>query len=873
MDKQYNPHEIEGRIYKKWLDGKYFHAEIDKDKAPFTISIAPPNITSRLHIGHAFENTLSDIIIRFKRMQGYAAMWLPGTDHASIATEVKIVEAMADEGITKEGIGREAFLKRGWEWYNTYGSAIVEQLQRMGFSCDWDRLRFTMDDGLNRAVNEFFIRLYEKGYIYRGEKLCNWCSTCETTISDAEVMHNEQETLLYHIKYPIKELPGEFIQFATTRPETILADTAVAVNPDDPRFAALIGMYVTVPFVNREIPIIADDYVSMEFGTGVVKITPGHDHNDFEVGTRHNLPQINILNDDGTLNQICGVYEGKTVKAARELVLSDLETSGLFVKAEKIQNSIGTHDRCKDIVEPRLKTQWFVAMKKLAEPALDAYKTGKLRIIPERFGKVYSHWLEGIHDWCISRQLWWGHRIPAWFCACGEISVARDLTAENAKCAKCGSTNLKQEEDVLDTWFSSALWPFSTLGWPDKTPELEYFYPTQTMNMGRDILFFWGVRMMFSAIEMTGELPFKDLIFHGLVRDKDGNKMSKSAGNGIDPLEMLEQYGTDALRLALITGNAPGEDFRFRDEKITSCRNFTNKLWNAARFLQSKASTATDNTDSTDLTDTDKWLISSCNNLIKDVTKLLEEYDLGLAAAKVFDFIWDEFCDWGIEMAKPRFAENNNAAAVLTSVFLDLLRLLHPFMPFITEEIFGYLQNSEKTIMLSNWPVYKAENSHADAEREIINLKDTVTAIRSARAEKNVPPSRKVGLYIVGDNDGVRGLYERNSGWLASMAGASDVVVTGNKSGVPDNSLSLIVPGAVVYIPISDLVDTEQEITRLEKEKARLAGEVARCESKLANKGFTDKARPELVAAEQTKLTEYKDMLSKVAEELAGYVN
>ncbi|MCL2835250.1 MAG: valine--tRNA ligase [Defluviitaleaceae bacterium] len=866
MEKSYNPHVVEDRIYADWLEKGYFRAITGSGREPYTIAIPPPNITSQLHMGHAFDCSILDILIRFKRMQGREALCIPGTDHASIATEVMIIKAMAQEGLTKEDIGREGFLERAWKWYDKYGSRIVTQLKKMGSSFDWDKLRFTMDDGLSKAVTEFFVRLHEKGYIYRGEKLCNWCSYCQTTISDAEVDHTDREAHLYYLQYQIKGT-DKFIQFATTRPETILADTAVAVNPCDERYAGLVGKTCLVPFANREIKIIADDYVDAKYGSGAVKITPGHDHNDFAVGERHNLERINILNDDGTLNEQTGCYEGLTVKAARERILKDLEALGLYVKSEKLNHSVGTHDRCKDVVEPRLKTQWFVRMEELAKPALEAFKSGELRIQPERFAKIYLHWLTNIRDWCVSRQLWWGHRIPAWYCACGEITVAR-TAPEN--CPMCGSVSLNQEEDILDTWFSSALWPFSTLGWPDKTPDFDYFYPTTVMSMGWEILFFWGVRMVFSGIELTGALPFKDMIIHGMVLDQNGVKMSKSLGNGIDPLEMISKYGTDALRLSLITGNTPGADFRFREEKITSCRNFCNKIWNAARFILMNTPEDFDAKAAYELTDADKWLISHCNRLSRDVTNLLDSYDLGLAASKVYDFIWDEFCDWAIEMAKPRLIAGDKAALwTLRRVFFDALRLLHPFMPFVTEEVFQSLQSDEETIMRSAWPVYNDENNHTEEEHAISAVKEAVKAVRSIRAEKDVPPSRKVQIFIVSDSREQREIFTRGLSYLKTLSSAQEIFIDGTKCNVPENALSVVITNAVIYIPLSDLIDAEKELARLNKEKVRLESEVTRCESRLANKGFTDKAKPELVAAEAAKLDEYKNMLSKVTEEIS----
>lgn len=863
MAKTYEPAGTEDRLYAKWLEMGYFHPEPNPAKEPYTIVIPPPNITSQLHMGHAYEQTLLDILTRFKRMQGHNALWLPGTDHASIATEVKIVERLAAEGVDKEALGRDGFLKRAWQWYDEYGSRIVEQMKKLGSSCDWERIRFTMDDGLSAAVTEFFVRLYEKGLIYRGEKLVNWCPECQTTISDAEVEHVDTEAALYHIKYPVKgtEL---FIQFATTRPETILADTAVAVNPDDERFKELVGKTVTVPFVNREIPIIADSYVDMAFGTGALKITPGHDPNDFLVGERHNLQRINILNDDGTLNELAGVYTGMDCKTAREAVLKDLTGLGLYVKSDKLTHAVGTHDRCHKVIEPMLKVQWFVKMDGLAKPAIEAYKSGDLRIFPDRFGKVYLHWLENIRDWCVSRQLWWGHRIPAYYCSCGEITVARE---EPGACPKCGGT-LTQDPDVLDTWFSSALWPFSTLGWPEETEDYKYFYPTNTMVMGWEILFFWGVRMIFSGLELTGKLPFRDMIFHGMVRDEQGRKMSKSLGNGVDPLIMIDKYGTDALRFSLITGNTPGEDFRFREEKINSCRNFCNKIWNAARFIMMNMDDEDFNgavdINPDGLADADRWLLSSFNRLAGEVTALLEVYDLGLAASKIYEFVWDVFCDWAIEMYKPRlYNKDKTALAVLRNVFLSSLKLLHPFMPFITEEVFTSLQAAEATITLSAWPAVRPELDFPESEGAVDSVRDTIKAVRVMRADKNVPLGKKADVIITVTEPELLAAFRRNSEWVKTLATAESVVI-GDSVKTPDNAVSAVIPGVTVTLSLEDIVDKAAETARLVKERERLLAEVARVDGKLANKGFTDKAPASVVEEERKKGAEYREMLAKV---------
>ena len=710
MNKTYNPAEIEDRLYQKWLDKKYFHAEVDRSKKPFTIVMPPPNITGQLHMGHALDNTLQDILIRFKRMQGYNALWQPGTDHASIATEVKVINKLKEEGIEKEDLGREGFLKRTWEWREEYGGRIVSQLKKLGSSADWDRERFTLDEGCSKAVEEVFIKLYEKGYIYRGSRIINWCPVCQTSISDAEVEYEDQAGFFWHINYPIVGT-DQCIEIATTRPETMLGDTAIAVHPDDERYKDLIGKMVLLPIVNKEIPIVADSYVDKEFGTGAVKITPAHDPNDFEVGRRHNLEEINIMNDDGTINENGGKFAGMDRYEARKAIVAQLEEEGYLVRIEPHNHNVGTHDRCHTTVEPMVKKQWFVKMDELAKPAIEAVKNGDLRFVPEHFDRTYLHWLENIRDWCISRQLWWGHRIPAYYCdECGEIVVSRE---QPTVCPKCGCTHLTQDEDTLDTWFSSALWPFSTLGWPEQTEDLDYFYPTSVLVTGYDIIFFWVIRMVFSGYEHTGKSPFKDVLIHGLVRDEQGRKMSKSLGNGIDPLEVIDQYGADALRLTLVTGNAPGNDMRFSEKKILASRNFANKVWNASRFMLMNIEKADlSNVSLADLTPADKWILSKANTLVKDVTENMENYDLGIAVAKLYDFIWEEFCDWYIEMVKPRLYNDEDAtkaAALYTlkNVLITALKLLHPYMPFITEEIFCSMQDEEESIMVSDWPVFK----------------------------------------------------------------------------------------------------------------------------------------------------------------------
>lgn len=869
LEKNYNP-SIEERIYKNWLEKKYFHAKVDKNKTPYTIVIPPPNITGHLHMGHALDNTLQDILIRWKRMQGYSALWLPGTDHASISTEVKIIDKLAKEGITKEDLGREEFLKRAWKWKEQYGSTIVNQLKKLGNSCDWDRERFTMDEGLSKAVTEVFVRLYEKGYIYKGEKLINWCPNCQTTISDAEVDHEDKNGFFWHIKYPIKDT-DKFLQFATTRPETMLGDTAIAVNPNDERYKDFIGKTCIVPFVNREIPIIADDYVDIEFGTGVVKITPAHDPNDFEVGQRHNLPKINILNDDGTINENGGKFNGLYRYDARKEIIKELDRLGLFVKEEAINHAVGTHERCSHVIEPLIKSQWFVKMEELAKPALKTYYDNELRFIPDRFGKIYTHWLENIKDWCISRQLWWGHRIPAYYCEkCGHIEVAREMPNS---CSKCNHTVLIQDEDTLDTWFSSALWPFSTLGWPDKTEDLEYFYPTNVLVTGYDIIFFWVVRMVFSGLEQMNQLPFKDVLIHGLVRDSEGRKMSKSLGNGIDPLEVIEKYGADALRLMLTSGNSAGNDLRFYWEKIEANRNFLNKIWNATRFiLMNIEDEDLSNISLDSLTDTDKWILSKCNTLTKEVTQNLESYDLGVALSKIYDFIWDEYCDWYIEMVKPRLYNREDetrksALYTLKTVLINSLKLLHPFAPFITEEIFTSVQNKEETIMLSKWPEFKKELNFIKEEETIEIIKTAVKGIRNIRSEMNVPNSKKAQIIISSNNNLVNNTFKKSENFFKTLAFASDIIIEEHKN-APQGAVSVVIPNGVLYMPFDELVDIEKELDRLNKEKEKLIKEVERVEKKLSNEGFISKAPEKVILEEKDKMNKYKDMLEKVKEQI-----
>ncbi len=875
LEKNYNPSEIEDRLYHKWLEKKYFHAEVNRDKKPFTIVMPPPNITGKLHMGHALDNTMQDIIIRFKRMQGYEALWIPGTDHASISTEVKVTNALKEEGIDKHELGREGFLKRTWEWKKEYGGTITSQLKKIGSSCDWDRERFTMDEGCSKAVQEVFIKLYEKGLIYKGSRIVNWCPVCNTSISDAEVEHEEQAGHFWHINYPVAGEPGRFVEIATTRPETLLGDSALAVNPDDERYTDLVGKEVELPLTDRTIPIIADPYVDKEFGTGVVKITPAHDPNDFEVGKRHNLPEINILNDDATINNLGGKYAGMDRYEARKAMVADLDALGLLVRVEDHTHNVGTHDRCKTTVEPMIKQQWFVKMDELIKPAVEGVKNGDIELIPASMDKTYYNWTDNIRDWCISRQLWWGHRIPAYYCKdCGEMTVSREAVCT---CPKCGSTNVEQDPDTLDTWFSSALWPFSTLGWPDKTPELDYFYPTDVLVTGYDIIFFWVIRMIFSGYEHMGKKPFGKVLFHGLVRDDQGRKMSKSLGNGIDPLEVIDKYGADALRYTLITGNAPGNDMRFYWSRVEASRNFANKVWNASRFIMMNDP---DNkikvTDArpANLTDADKWILSKMNGLIKEVTENMEKYELGIAVAKLNDFIWEEFCDWYIEMVKPRLyndADDTKGAAIWTlkTVLIDALKLLHPYMPFITEEIFCNIQDEEESIMISSWPVYDEANNFAAEEKAIETIKEAVRNIRNLRADMNVAPSRKALVYVVSASDEVKNIFNNSLGFFGTLAYASEVKVQSDKAGIPDDAVSTVIPDAVIYIPFAELVDIDKEIERLKKEEGRLQGEIKRCNGMLNNEKFTSKAPQAKIDEEKAKLVKYTQMLEQVTERLA----
>ena len=898
LAKTYDPRGLEDRLYQKWLDRKYFRAEVDYDRKPFTIVIPPPNITGQLHMGHALDNTMQDILIRFKRMQGYNALWQPGTDHAAISTEVKIIEKLKEEGIDKYDLGREKFLERAWDWKREYGGRIISQLKKMGSSCDWDRERFTMDDGCNRAVTEVFVKMHEKGYIYKGARIINWCPVCNTSISDAEVEYEEQAGHLWHIKYPVMQEDGtpsdtEFLTFATTRPETMLGDTAVAIHPEDERYAHLIGKSVMLPLMDRVIPVVTDTYVDREFGTGVVKITPAHDPNDFEVGKRHDLPVINVMNDDATINENGGRFAGMERYEARKAIVKELEELGLLVKIEDYSHNVGTHDRCGTTIEPLVKEQWFVKMEELIKPAVEAVKKGEIRLVPERMEKTYFNWTDNIRDWCISRQLWWGHRIPAYYCdECGEVVVSRN--APDA-CPKCGGKHFTQDPDVLDTWFSSALWPFETLGWPDETEDLKYFYPTDVLVTGYDIIFFWVIRMIFSGYEQMGEKPFHTVLFHGLIRDSQGRKMSKSLGNGIDPLELIDQYGADALRLTLITGNAPGNDMRFYYERMENSRNFANKVWNASRFIMMNMNgkNVTEAPAET-LQPVDRWILSRLNTLIKDVTANMENYELGIAVQKVVDYLWDEFCDWYIEMVKPRLYNTDDAASqnaalwTLKTVLTDALKLLHPYMPFISEEIFCTLRDMagdsslEESIVISRWPLYREDRSFPKEEKDIEIIKQAVRAVRNIRNDSNVPPSRRTTIYVVSEKEDIIRTFTEGRLFFASLACANEVKMvlkTGEEAKaiteggqavsiraeeIAKDAVSVVIPGATLYIPFAELVDVAQERERLQKEKKRLEGELARVNGMRSNERFLSKAPEEKIAQEREKLAKYTQMMEQV---------
>ena len=868
LAKAYEPKEVEDRIYDFWMKGKYFHAEVDPKKKPYTIVIPPPNITGQLHLGHAMDETLQDTLIRWRRMQGYSALWLPGTDHASIATEAKIVEAMRKEGITKEEIGREKFLDRAWAWKDQYGGRIVEQLKKLGSSCDWDRLRFTMDEGCNKAVNHVFKKLYDKGLIYRGERIINWCPHCKTSISDAEVVFEEKEGSFWHLRYPLSDGSG-YIELATTRPETMLGDTAVAVHPDDERYKALVGKTVILPLVNKEIPIIADSYVEQDFGTGVVKITPAHDPNDFEVGLRHNLPVINVMDDGGVINENGGKYAGMPALEARKQIVKDLDEAGFLIKIEPIKHNVGTCYRCGTVVEPRVSTQWFVKMEPLAKPAIDAVKDGDIRFIPERMDKVYYNWMENIKDWCISRQLWWGHQIPAWYCECGETIVSETVPTV---CPKCGGTHLTRDPDTLDTWFSSALWPFSTLGWPDNTEELKYFYPTNTLVTGYDIIFFWVARMIFSGLEHMGEVPFNTVFFHGLIRDAQGRKMSKSLGNGVDPLDVISVYGADALRFTLVTGNSPGNDLRFSEEKVSASRNFANKIWNAARFiLMNIEGKDIDCALPKKLYTSDKWILNRFNNVTAAVTENLEKFELGMAVSKLYDFIWDDFCDWYIELAKIRMngadeESADSARRVLVWTMSNTLKLLHPFMPYITEEIWQTLPHDGEALIVAKWPEYDEALSFPQEAKNLENVMALIRAIRTRRNEMNVPPSKKAHIYI---DTAHPAPYEEASEFIARLAYGSKVEI-GTGFDV-QGAVTAVTDDAKALLPMDDLVDKAAETARLNKELANAQKQLDTVKAKLANEKFTSKAPQNVIDGVKANGEKLEAKIKLILETLESY--
>ena len=869
LAKAYEPQEVEGRIYDFWMKGGYFHAEVDPKKKPYTIVIPPPNITGQLHMGHAWDETLQDILIRWKRMQGYSALWLPGTDHASIATEAKIVEAMREEGLSKEDLGREGFLERAWAWKDKFGGRILEQLKLLGSSCDWDRLRFTMDEGCSKAVRHVFVKLYEEGLIYRGERIINWCPNCKTAISDAEVIFEEQQGSFWHLRYPLADGSG-YIELATTRPETMLGDTAVAVHPEDERYKHLVGKNVILPLVNKEIPIVADEYVEMDFGTGVVKITPAHDPNDFEVGQRHNLPVINVMNEDGSINENGGKYAGLSGMEARKQIVKDLEEGGYLIKVEPLKHNVGTCQRCHTVVEPRVSTQWFVKMEPLAGPAIDVVKDGAIRLIPDRMEKTYYNWMENIKDWCISRQLWWGHRIPAWYCEdCGETIVSE---TDVDTCPKCGGKHLHQDSDTLDTWFSSALWPFSTLGWPDNTPELEYFYPTNTLVTGYDIIFFWVARMIFSGLKHTGKAPFDTVLFHGLLRDSQGRKMSKSLGNGIDPVDVINQYGADALRFTLVTGNSPGNDARYSDEKVAASRNFANKIWNAARFIHM-------NIDGHDvpcalpesLSLEDQWIVSRFNTVAKEVTENLDKFELGMAVSKLYDFIWDDFCDWYIELAKRPLSGEDQAVAqntrqVLVWVLTHTLALLHPFMPFVTEEIWQSLPHDGEALIVAPWPQYEEGHAFPQAEAEMKKVMELITAVRTRRSEMNVPPSKKAHLYI---ETGDTAAFEAEREAIAKLAYCSAVEI-GESFPQAEGSVTVVTAACRGYLPMDDLVDKKAETARLTKELEGAKKQLATAEAKLQNEKFISKAPQNVIDGVKDNAAKLREKVRMIEESLAA---
>ncbi|WP_163194377.1 valine--tRNA ligase [Clostridium thermarum] len=867
----YNPKEFEERIYKNWENNKYFTPDVDKTKKPFTIVMPPPNITGKLHLGHALDNTLQDMLIRYKRMQGFSTLWLPGEDHASIATEVKVENELLKQGLKKKEMGREAFLEKVWEWTHEYRDRIRQQLKKMGCSADFTREAFTMDENLNRAVRHVFVKLYNEGLIYQGNRITNWCPKCQTALSDAEIEYNEQEGNFWHIKYPVIG-SDEFLEIATTRPETMLGDTAVAVNPTDERYSHLVGKKLLLPLVNREIPVIADAYVDKEFGTGAVKITPAHDPNDYEVGKRHNLTEINVMNENGTINELGGKYAGMDRYEARKAIVEDLKNEGYLVKIKPHVHNVGTHDRCNSVVEPMISKQWYVKMESLAKPAIEAVRNKSTQFVPERFEKIYYNWMENIQDWCISRQLWWGHRIPVWYCGdCGEITVAEETPKT---CCNCGSDKLTQDKDVLDTWFSSALWPFSTLGWPEKTEDLEYFYPTNVLVTGYDIIFFWVARMIFSGIHNMGETPFDTVLIHGIIRDSEGRKMSKSLGNGVDPLDVIDTYGADALRFSLVTGSAPGNDIRYYPEKVEAARNFANKIWNASRFVMMNL----DNTlmeqekDSKDYTIADRWILSRLNTVVKEVTENIEKYELGIALQKVYDFLWSEFCDWYIELSKPVLYGDNQKAKgvtynVLHTVLTTGLQLLHPVMPFITEEIYTHLDCEYKSITISKWPQYKAAAYDEEAETQMGYIIDAIKGIRNARAEMNVPNSKKSKLLAYVKEESASA-FEEGKIYFEKLASVSELSIVNSKENIPQNAVSVVTEGAELFMPLFDLIDREKEMERLNKEKEKLLAEINRVEKKLSNPSFVNKAPQNVVEEEKQKGEKYKEMLQAVLERI-----
>ncbi len=872
LSKTYDPKDFEERIYSFWNDNGYFKANVNSEREPYTIMMPPPNVTGNLHLGHALNNTIQDILIRWKRMEGYEALWLPGTDHASISTEARVVDKLKKEGKRKEELGREKFLEEAWDWTRTYGGNINNQLKKLGVSCDWTKERFTLDEGLSNAVEEVFIELYEKDLIYRGDRIINWCPSCKTAVSDIEVIHEDEEGKLWYVKYPIKD-EDEYITIATTRPETMLGDLAIAVHPEDDRYKKLIGKSAILPLVNREIPIIADDYVEMEFGTGALKITPSHDPNDFEVGERHNLGQLKIFDDEAVINENGGKYKGLNRNEARKKIVEDLKQEDYLLKIEDHEHSVGHCERCGTTIEPIISKQWFVKMEPLAKPALEAYNNGELNFIPKRFGKIYSHWLENIRDWCISRQLWWGHRLPAYYCEdCNEVIVSKE---EPKKCTKCNSSNVYQDTDTLDTWFSSALWPFSTLGWPEETEEYEYFYPTNALVTGYDIIFFWVARMVFSAIEQTDKLPFKDVFLTGLILDEQGIKMSKSLGNGIDPLEVIDEYGADALRFTLITGNTPGNDIRFSIDKVEASRNFANKLWNATRFVMMNLDEKVVKEDLSldDLEEEDKWILSRMNTVIKEVTDNLNKYEIGIAAQKIYDFIWEEYCDWYIEIVKPRLYDeksktNEVAQKILLLVLKNILKLLHPFMPFITEEIWNHLPHIEEKLIVSDWPVYDERYSFEEAERRLKYIMEAIKGIRNARAEMNVKPSKKSKVIFVTEDESVVEILDYGKRYFMNLAYAEEIDIRNNNKGLGEDNIGIVVEKAEIYLPLEDLIDFEKEIERLEREKEKLESELKRVEGKLSNENFVNKAPKNIVDKEKAKKLKYDDMMEKVLERL-----